>query len=303
MSTAAASTDESLGNFLFDYPGADIILLSQDNCHFRVPKTSIVGNFPILGDVIRTTSKHPHGTNTEAPLPVVQLSESGEIIHCLLTFIFPVSPLVPSTPEETMELLSAAQRYQMGSVLTRIRDRIARHYPLPIRLEQALRIYDLAQKFGLRPEALQTARTILNYPITFEGLDGKLDNISGASLYELWKYHERVQAVLASDLTEFRMTCASRTITGLRCTELSSSQIPSWLDNYIESIGNAPNLFDLVEFNIAMVRHIKDGAIEGCECASIPGQTIREFWEALSSVVVGSFEKVSVVDVPGCLGW
>jgi hypothetical protein len=50
-----------------------------------------------------------------------------------------------------------------------------------------------------------------------------------------------------------------------------------------------------------MVHHIR-GAKEGCECASIPNQTIREFWEALASVVHGCFENVSVVDVPSCLG-
>ena len=139
--------------------------------------------------------------------------------------------------------------------------------------------------------------------MTIEDFDNKLDIMPGASLYELWKYHERVRAILASDLTEFRMSCARGTITGLRCTELSSSQIPSWLDQYIESIGKTPNLFDSAELNIAMARHIKDKANEpSCECASIPSQTIRDFWEALASVVHGSFEKVSVVDIPSCLG-
>jgi hypothetical protein len=60
---------------------------------------------------------------------------------------------------------------------------------MPTCLGPALHIYALAQKYGLRLEALQTARTILNYPMTIEDFDDKLDIISGASLYELWKYH------------------------------------------------------------------------------------------------------------------
>jgi hypothetical protein len=40
--------------------------------------------------------------------------------------------------------------------------------------------------------------------MTIEDFDNKLDIMPGASLYELWKYHERVRAILASDLTEFR---------------------------------------------------------------------------------------------------
>ncbi len=155
-----------------------------------------------------------------------------------------------------MELISDALAYQMDSILSRIRDRIARSYPLPTHLEPALRIYSIAQEYGLRLEALQTARTTLNYPMTIEGFENKLDIMPGASLYELWKYHEGVRATLASDLTEFRESSARGTLTGVRCLRHSSSQIPFWLDQYIESIGNAPNLFDPVEFGVAITRHI-----------------------------------------------
>jgi BTB/POZ domain len=300
---AASTTDAPLANLLFDHPGADIILRSHDSYHFRVPKLYIVNSSPILGEVIQTALNSPGNANPMASLPVVQLPEIGKIFHCLLTFIFPVTPVILPTPEEIMELLSVAQKYQMGSVLTHIRDRISQHHPLPTSLEPALRIYTLAQKYGLRPEALQAARAVfLKQSITVEDLGERIGIMSGASLYELWKYHERVQANLASDLTEFRASGAHGTITGLRCTELSSSRIPSWLDRYIGSIEQAHNLFDLVEFNAAMTRHISNRDKEvNCECASIPSQTIREFWEALASVVDGSFENVSVVDVPSCL--
>ena len=53
-----------------------------------------------------------------------------------------------------------------------------------------------------------------------------------------------------------------------------------------------------------MARHTRDSANEpSCECALIPSQTIRDFWEALASVVHGSFKKVSGVDVPSYLGY
>jgi len=227
---------------------------------------------------------------------VVQLPERGAILHILLTFIFPMTPLLPSTPAENMELLSVAQKYQMDSVLAHIRGSVARHYPLPTRLEPALYTYSLAQKYGLRQEALQAARITLNYPMTIEDLDSsKLDIMPGASLYELWKYHENVRAILSSDLMEFRISGARGMMTGLFCTEISSYQIPSWLDRYIESIGKAPDLFDPLEFNIAMVRHISEGKGR-CRCASIPSKTIRDFWTSLASVIHGSYEKVSTVD-------
>jgi hypothetical protein len=226
---------------------------------------------------------------------VIQVPENGKILHCLLTFIFPVTPLVPSVSDELMKLLSVAQKYQMETVLTYIRS-IARQNLPPTRLEPALRIYALAQEYGLRQEALQTARTILNYPVTIEDLDNNLDIMPGASLYELWKYCENVRAILASNITEFWMSGAIGKMRSLCCTDPGSPLVLSWLDQYIESIGKAPNLFDLVEFNIAMARHIKDRANDlSCKCASIPGQTIRDFWEALAAVINASFEKVRMV--------
>jgi hypothetical protein len=304
---AASASNERLATLLLDYPGADIIICSQDSYHFRVPNISIVNTSPILGELIRKTLDSRHSPddhvnrtlNPEESLPVVQLPESGDILHCLLTFLFPITQLVPSTHEKIMQLLSVAQKYQMGTVLAHIRGIISRQNSLPTRLEPALHIYALAQKYGLRQEALQSARAIFlkQSMTTIEDFDGKLDIMPGASLYELWKYHERVRAILVSDLAEFRTSCAGGTITGLRCTELSSSQIPRWLDRYIESIGETPSLFDHTRLSIALARHVKVKANErGCRCALIPSQTMRDFWEALASVVDSGFDKVSDVD-------
>ena len=295
---AASATEQPLTNLLFDYPGADITLGSQDPSFFRVPKIYIIDSSPILSELIQRTLDCPSNANPHTSLPVVQLPERGEIIYCLLTFIFPITPRLPPTPEEIMELLSVAQKYQMGTALTHIRGSIALRNSLSIRPDTALHIYALAQKYGLRPEALQAARVVfLKQSMNIEDLGNKIDIMPGASLYELWKYNESVQAILASDLTEFTSSGGRGTLEGFRCMRFSNfspSRIPSWLDYYIISIEISPNLFDLIEFNAAMARHIKNfGNCPGCECSSIPSQTIREFWEAFTSVVDGSFEKVS----------
>src|SRR6266849_1595765 len=302
---ASSTADRPLVISLFNHTGTDIILRSQDSHRIQVPKIYIVNSSPVLGKLIRKASDSPYNVNAGVSLPVVQLPETGEILHCLLTFIFPVTPRIPSTLEEVMELLSVAQKYQMGTALAHIRAIVAQQNLLPTRLEPALRIYALAQKYGLRQEALQTARTISKYPMAIEDFDDKLDIMPGASLYELWKYHERVQAVLESDLTEFRESGARGTITDLKCAQLSSSNIPRWLDQYMESMAITPHLFDFAELYIAMAHHFDDMTIESsceCQCTSIPSQTIRQFWEALVSVVHGSFEKVTVVDMQCCLG-
>ena len=288
--------DDPHENLLFDYAGGvDIILCSRDGCQFQVPKTFIISNSPNLGEFIQNALDSPGDTNPEVSLPMVELPERSEILHCLLTFIFPVTPLLPSTPEEIMELLYVARKYQMLMALSHIRGSIARQNSLPTSLEPALHIYALAQKYGLLPEALQIARTIFNYPMIIEAFENMLDILPGPPLYELWKYHERVQAILALDLTEFRKSRARGTITGLRCTELSPSQTPMWLDQYIESIGKNLNVFDYAELSMALACHARMKANESsCLCASIHKQVLRSFWGALSSVVHDSFQKVTM---------
>jgi hypothetical protein len=303
---ASFSTNQPIANLLFDYPGADIILRSRDSSYFRVPKTPLINSSPVIGDLIRKTLDSFVGLNADASqsLLVVQLPERGHIFRFLLTFVFHVTPLIPATHEEAIELLSLAQKYQMGITLTHIRGSIARQNPLPTRPEPALRIYALAQRHGLRLEALQAARAVLGQSVTIGDLNNKLDIMPGTSLYELWEYHKRVRATLESDLAEFRESGARGTMTGSLCTALSSSQIPIWVDQYIVSLGNAPNLFDPLELSIAMTRHLTKGTGDGCKCGLISSQTLHEFWEALVSVVHDCFKKVSVVvDVTSRLGY
>jgi hypothetical protein len=293
------TSDESLANILFEYPGADLILRSCDSHYFRVPKPYIVYSSPALDEIIRKTSNPPNHARGEGSLPVVQLSETGAIIHSLLTFVFPVPSIIPPTTEQVMELLSVAQKYQMSSVLAHIRFHIARQNLPSTNRDIALHTYSLSQKYGLREEALQAARIILKYyPMTIGDLEDKLDIMPVASLYELWKYYEKARATLTLDLTEFRTSRAHDTLAGLRCSKMSSSQIPHWLDDYIASIENSPWLFDFMDFNAALSHHIGDrNRGSKCACASIPSQTLRDFWDALTSVIDSAFEKVSVVDV------
>ena len=316
--------NEPLPNLLFEYPGADVILRSHDSHHLRVPKSYLIHCSPVLDELIRKSSNLPNDASGETSLPVVQLPENGAILHSLLTFIFPSTPLVPSTTEEAMELVSVAQKYQMASVLAYIRYHIAQQNPPSTQRDDVLHRYSLAQKYGLHQEALQAAQTILmKYPMTIGDLEDKLDVMPGASLYELWNYHGKARNILAEDLTVFRMSGAGGTLSGLRCVNLSSSTIPHWIDNYIASIGDTPKLFDPIYFNTALARHLRPAKaktkdrkrtstsslpiifsswpiMNTCPCISISSdlcQTMRNFWESLTSVVHGSLKKVSTIEI------
>ena len=138
-------SDETLH---FNYPGSDhIVLRSSDSHNFRVLKLYIDICSPVLRERIRSVSKTSDAPNGEGqePLPVVKLSEGKATLYSLLTFIFPVAPILPSTTEKIMELLAVAQKYQMDSVMTHIRGAIARQDPSFLRPETAFHVYFLAQ--------------------------------------------------------------------------------------------------------------------------------------------------------------
>ncbi|KAI9457461.1 hypothetical protein BJY52DRAFT_1088495, partial [Lactarius psammicola] len=180
----------------FDYPGADVILRSCDSYEFRVVKMYIFHSSPVLGEQVLAADNSQSSTAIPADtaatsLPVAQLSDSGAILFSLLTYIFPVQPVLPSAVEQVMELLSAAQKYKMDAILAHIRNHIAQQHPPFIQEENSLYMYSLAQKHGLHQEVLQAARYTLGLPtLTIDNLDEKLEMMPGAYLHELWKYHE-----------------------------------------------------------------------------------------------------------------
>ena len=290
----------------FDYPGSDIILRSCDFQDCRVPKLYIANSSPVLRELIQTISITPGEDNgDEEALPVVKLPESGTILYSLLTFIFPVAPVLPSTTENIVRLLAVAQKYRMDSVLTYVRGVISIQDPPFILPETALNVYFLAQKYGLLQEMLRAARTTLRLSMTIEDLaaDDKINFMPGTYLRELWKYHERVRKDLVSSLLEFRKSGAPGILKNLRCgsppqtvppSTTPTPTIPQWLDDYIESLAQAPHLFDLIEFEHALSRHIKNQPQHSapCPCVGISRHMIRAFWEALTTVVQETIEKV-----------
>jgi hypothetical protein len=296
---AEVASEETLH---FDYPRSDIVLRSRDSHNFHVSKLYIVNSSPVLRDLIQTVSDTPDVTNGEEsePLPVVELPERGAILHSLLTLIFPVVAILPSTSENIMELLAMAQKYQMDPILDHIRGAIARQHPPFIRPETAFRIYFLAQQQGLHQEAVQAARVTLRIPMVIEDLVDKLgfSDMIGAYLYELWKYHKHVRTDLKSGIPEFRNSSLPEDVKALLCSIPFApvpTTFPRWLDNYIESIAEAPHLSDRIEFENAWTHHIKEihaSYPRLCSCFDISSQLKRDFWEALAAFIDGAIERV-----------
>ena len=297
----------------FNYPGSDIVLRSQDSYNFPLPKLNVVICSPILRDLIESvsnTSDVLNGEEREAPsLPIVEIPESKETLYRLLTFIFPVTPVLPSTPEQIMELLAVAQKYEMSSVLSHIRGAIARQYPPFLRLETAFQVYFLAQQYGLHHEAAQAARVTIHFAMTIEGLEDKLDfaGMTGANLYELQKYHKQVRSDLKAAVLEFRNSGLPDDVKRLICASpYHGNTSPQWLHEYINSVaGTLPrHLYDFTEFEEVRARHVQNfnSSYGPCSCATMPNDVKRSFRDALTAVVHGVLEKVRRIGVstPHC---
>ena len=299
---------------LFDFPEADLILCSRDSYQFRVLKLYIVNSSPMLGDkVLLCPNPQPgpgdpadsavsnvEGTTANVP-GVVQLPIEGAILFSLLTYIFPVPPLLPSTVDQVMELLSVAQTYKMEVVLTHIRNHIARQEPSFIREDTAFLIYSLSQKHGLRTEALQAARCTLNFSLTIWDLaeTKKLDMMPGAILHELWKYHQRVRSNLRSE--ELRKSNLLAILGDLKCDKPARSGLPSWLESFISDLETArvPDFLDFTDLHIRLLEHIAylrpkaqrpGGRCSSCSC--ITRKEMPEFCEALTATVCRIIAKV-----------
>ena len=277
----------SSGEFLesLDDPDADIILFSCDHREFRVLKLYLTKVSTVLRDLIQSASSS-HATNATSSIPSVQLSDSGSTLYSLLTFILPMLPVLPSTHEQTIVLLAAAQKYQMHSVLSCIRAFIASQNLPFIRSETAFQVYSLARMHGLRQEALQAARTTLTFPFTLEDLEDELSAIPGIYLHELWTYYQSVRTHLTTDLMAFRTTGMP---VPTPCSPNTSNGTPVWLDAYVGSIAESPYLFDLTEFKLCLSRH---NTQRGCRCSSAPSKAIRAFWTDLTNVVHSCMTKV-----------
>ena len=326
MSTVAPETPPSgpaisLKNLLLlDYPEEAIILRSQDSYDFRVPKLYIMHSSPVLREnlpisanpqpgasVVFAESDVKGSTGMAKELQVVQLPVISTILISLLTYIFPVPPILPSTIEQVMGLLSVAQMYKMEAVLTHIRNHIAQQNPPLIRNETAFSVYVLAQKHGLRTEALQAARCTLSFStmiIEILAEEERLGLMPCAYLHELWKYHQRVRENLTTDIEEFKTSHLNNLeiLEDANCS-FSDLDVPDWLENYVSYLGKdyEPFSLDFTSFNVRFTEHSGGGDSkyhEVCEsCSNISQEDLCAIWDSFAAVVQGCIAKVNFARV------
>ena len=175
--------------------GADIILQSSDLVSFRVHKSILAISSPFFNDLFSL----PQPAAVDG-LPIVHVSEDAELLHSLLTVLYPIPSVFPDSYEKKLTLLAALQKYDMDITISTVRPEIGRQLPTT---EASFHAYALASSKGLIPEMETAARLTLDHPMTFEVIADVLSSFEGTALIDLIRFRKRCRTNLVIFFDEF----------------------------------------------------------------------------------------------------
>lgn len=149
----------------FNNAKADIVLLSSDNVNFRVFRCILALASPFfeaMFDLPQPQRNHS-ADETFDGLDMIQVSENSRTLDMLLRFCYPAAVKDPSLKDtnDVEKVLEAAMKYGMEEVEERVRKAMV----APSLLERnSVRIFAIACRYGLEPEAETAARYSLHHP-------------------------------------------------------------------------------------------------------------------------------------------
>ena len=166
-----------------DMSEADVIVRASDLTTFPVHKLVLASSSPIFRDMF--TLPWPQNNEMVNGLPVVDVSEDAELVRCLITILYPIPSEMPGSYDRALDLLAAAQKYDMDAVQSSIRAEVTSRPPPALDGAQVFRAYAIASRNGLTQEKDKITRLTLDQPMTFEHLGDELRLFEGRALSEL----------------------------------------------------------------------------------------------------------------------
>jgi hypothetical protein len=244
----------------FDVLDANLIIRSSDLINFRVHKPVLAMASPVFKDLL--SLPQPSDGESVDGLPMVQLSEDSDLLNTLVSMLYPLHPVIPTTYEKVLYspatfsavvpnpcykvlyLLAACQKYEMAAVQSSIRAEVSQgEFPAPKGTE-AFSAYVIASSKGLIPEMENAARQTLDHPMTFEILGEGLRLSEGWALRDLANFRKRYRdnlvscfkSFLNSEESQFNIwtSCASYTRSG------GYNSFGSYSNSSLYSIPNLP---------------------------------------------------------------
>ncbi len=222
-----------------DVHDANVILLSSDQVIFRVHKSLLAMSSPFFESMLSMPQPlRPSDGDLVDGLPVIDNSSlDAGLLNCLVSLLYPISPIIPDSYEKVFALLAACQKYDMVSIQSRIRAEIDRGtFPAPVGAD-VFRAYAIASSLGLIPEMQNAARLSLGYPMTFDTLGDDLQSFKGWALSDLIRYRKSCRDSIVSCLSSF-FAVSSRCQIWTGCVEWSYGSYgvqgapTNWLNNF-----------------------------------------------------------------------
>ncbi len=198
----------TLASAPFDNPSADVVLRSADKepTDFRIFKLLLSLSSKFFAEIFTLPQPLPADPNSsiysdeytyDSEIPVVQMVEDRQTLQLLLGLCMPVS--VYETPkfsslQEIQKVQEAAFKFEMEGIQKYLRAELIS----PRFIEsQPLRVFAIAYRYGLDPEARQAARYTLRHRMNVTYC-AELGFMSGATLYKLQEYHRMCGEVASS---------------------------------------------------------------------------------------------------------
>lgn len=214
---------------IFDAPDADVILRSDEArpVDFRVHRCILRAGSPFFQTMF--SLPQPECT-ADDNVPVLDVAEPSAILHPLLRFLYPVpDPEVP-TLDALVPLMCAAAKYDMTSVMDRLRALLVSS----AFLETApVRVFAISSRFDLEEEAKIASKHTLRVRLIDVPLCEDLRHISAYSYHRLLELHRRRGDSARQAL------CAPEE---LRCMQCNGSQYnamapPKWWGEFAARAG------------------------------------------------------------------
>ena len=90
-----------------DASDTNIVIRSSDSVNFKVHKHVLAVASPFFKDLL--SLPQPPDSESVGGLPVVQLSEDSELLSTLVSMLYPLRLVVPSSYNKVLSLVSARQ--------------------------------------------------------------------------------------------------------------------------------------------------------------------------------------------------
>jgi len=185
----------------FDDPTADFILRSSlPATDFHVHRLILSLASPFF-DQMLSLPQPPTKESQLTKIPIVEVSESPEILQLLLQFIYPVpNPIIDDDLNTLILVLHAAVKYDALPAI----DDLRRQLVSECYLEQSpTRIYAIASRYELEEEAKLASKHTLGMNILDAPLSEELRYISAFSYHRLLALHH-TRAKAAQELLRLR---------------------------------------------------------------------------------------------------